>query len=116
MATPREPIAALAYHDIPSNNHDPLDPSLNAPINCNKELPPMPRSSTEEAPEDTVYGDSGREDHRQSTASWMDMDSGSESDDTGKHSIHDGLIGWHSTVCVWRCAGRSLVSNQILDP
>jgi len=97
MATPREPIESLDYHDIPSNDNDnnlvssPF--TLNATINCDKELPPMPQPSLveEEEPEDTVYGDSGREDDflRERTTSWMDMDSGSESDDTGEHySLH----------------------------
>ena len=89
MATPCE---TSADRDNPSNNDNDIPPSpfaLNALINCDKELPPMPRPSLEEEPERTAYGDSGREGdfHRESSISWMDMDSGSESDDTGEQYI-----------------------------
>lgn len=92
MATPRElPGALSGYHDISPNNYyhpDRLQYVSKARINCDKELPPMPRVLMEE-PEDTVYGQSGREDDyvRQRLSSWMDMDSGSESDDLGELSF-----------------------------
>jgi hypothetical protein len=93
MATPREPTGPLSgYHDISPNNYYHPDRLLyvsNARINCDKELPPMPRLLMEEEPEDTVYGQNGREEDyvRQRLSSWMDMDSGSESDDLGELSF-----------------------------
>jgi hypothetical protein len=91
MDTPYESSEPSVNSDIPSSDdNDFVSSALNAPINCDKALPPMPRPSLEEeAPDDTAYGDSGREDEfdRQSTRSWMDMDSGSDTDDTGEHPL-----------------------------
>jgi hypothetical protein len=105
MDTPYESSEPSANSDIPSSDdNDFVSSALNAPINCNKALPPMPRPSLEEeAPDDTAYGDSGREDEfdRQSTRSWMDIDSGSDTDDTGEHPLIEWML---AAPDAWRCA------------
>jgi len=75
MATPSE----SSYRSNPS---PPSSYPLNSPIDRDKELPPMPQLLEEETP-----SDSGNEDgyHPGGSSNWMDIDSGTETDDTGEH-------------------------------
>lgn len=94
MAT-RTPTEAWGYTDFPPNQQQQQQPPTLIPAftadalpNFDKELPPMPRPSLEEgSQESTIYGDTARrldEVVGRNPRSWMDMDSGSESDSVGK--------------------------------
>jgi hypothetical protein len=101
-------MATRESTDIPRNNHH-LVPSayvFNAGIDCDKELPPMPRPMEADGPDGTEYGESRLENDFQ-RQSWMDMGSGSESDDTGE--LHFMFIIW-PPLPAGQCAGSSFVS------